>query len=73
MCSSQGCMQSPVGRNSPGLNRLTSTPLREFNGLDKAPSRDGSFDATDNGLVNRGMHPTLRPKTQIKTNKFTNP
>ncbi|CAB3383705.1 Hypothetical predicted protein [Cloeon dipterum] len=50
---SNGCMQSPASRNSPTLQRLTSTPLREFNGLDKTPSRDGSFDATDNGLLNR--------------------
>ncbi|XP_065332727.1 CLIP-associating protein 1-B isoform X4 [Cloeon dipterum] len=50
---SNGCMQSPASRNSPTLPRLTSTPLREFNGLDKTPSRDGSFDATDNGLLNR--------------------
>lgn len=66
MCSSQGCMQSPAGRNSPGLNRQTSTPLREFNGLDKAPSRDGSFDATDNGLVNRGTHINIKNNSNKK-------
>jgi hypothetical protein len=50
----QGCIRSPVSRSSPTPQRLTSSPLREFNGLDKTPSRDGSFDATDNGFVNRG-------------------
>ncbi|XP_059478999.1 CLIP-associating protein 1-A isoform X3 [Neocloeon triangulifer] len=59
---SNGCMQSPASRNSPTLQRLTSTPLREFNGLDKTPSRDGSFDATDNGLVNRENHHPENPE-----------
>ncbi|CAB3383708.1 Hypothetical predicted protein [Cloeon dipterum] len=59
---SNGCMQSPASRNSPTLQRLTSTPLREFNGLDKTPSRDGSFDATDNGLLNRENHHPENPE-----------
>ncbi|KAF4521330.1 hypothetical protein B566_EDAN002335 [Ephemera danica] len=48
-----GCIRSPISRSSPTPQRLTSSPLREFNGLDKTPSREGSFDATDNGFINR--------------------